>query len=119
MTIRLYCDEDSMRHALIVALRKRGVDVTTALEAGMTVESDARQLEYAAKEQRAIYSFNVGDFCQLHSQWLAEGKSHSGIILARQQQFSIGEQLRRLIKLMNAVSSDTMLDRLEFLSQWG
>ena len=78
-----------------------------------------RLLEYAAKERRAIYSFNVGDFCQLHSQWLAEGKSHAGIILARQQQFSIGEQLRRLIKLMNAVSSDTMLGRLEFLSQWG
>jgi hypothetical protein len=32
MTIALYCDEDSMQHALVVALRSRGMDVTTALE---------------------------------------------------------------------------------------
>ena len=118
MTTRLYCDEDSMRHALIVALRKRGVDVTTALEAGMTEEPDEVQLAYAAKAQRAIYSSNIGDFCNLHSQWRAEGKSHAGIILVRQQQLSIGEQVRRLIKLITAVSSDEMKDRLEFLSQW-
>ncbi len=52
---RLYCDEDSMRHALIVALRKRGVDVTTALEAGMTEEPDEVQLAYAARlKERSI-----------------------------------------------------------------
>jgi len=108
-----------MRHALIVALRKHGVDVTSALEAGMIEEPDAVQLEYAARAHRAIYSFNIGDFCNLHSQWLADGKSHAGIILASQQQFSIGEQFRRLIKLITAVSSDEMKDRIEFLSQWG
>lgn len=35
MSIRLYCDEDSMRHALVAALRSRGLDVTTALEDDM------------------------------------------------------------------------------------
>lgn len=35
MTIRLYLDEDSMRQALVQALRARGVDVMTALEADM------------------------------------------------------------------------------------
>jgi hypothetical protein len=30
MTIRLYLDEDSMRQALVQALRARGVDVMTA-----------------------------------------------------------------------------------------
>lgn len=39
MTIRLYLDEDSMRQALVQALRARGVDVITALEAGMMTES--------------------------------------------------------------------------------
>jgi hypothetical protein len=54
-------------------------------------EGHLLQLAYAAAQGRAIYSFNVGDFCRLHSQWLAEGKSHAGIILA-QQDFSVGEQ---------------------------
>ncbi len=40
MKIHLYFDEDSMRHALVQALRARGVDVLTALEAGMMERKD-------------------------------------------------------------------------------
>ena len=119
MTIRLYCDEDSMQHALVLALRKRGVDVATALEAGATEETDERQLALAAELGRAVYSFNVGDFCHLHSQWLAESRSHAGIVLARQQQFSVGEQMRRLLRLIGAVSAEEMQNRIEFLGDWG
>jgi hypothetical protein len=119
MTIRLYCDEDSEQHALVLALRVRGVDVLTALEAEMLGESDDRQLAIAAAQGRVIYSFNVGDFCRLHAEWLAEGRSHAGIVLAQQQQYSIGEQLRRLLRLVGALSAEEMQDRLAFLSSWG
>ena len=53
MTIRLYCDEDSLRHALVISLRKRGVDIITAVESGMTGETDEQQLAYAAAQGRA------------------------------------------------------------------
>ena len=86
MTVRLYCDEDSIQHSLVLALRNRGVDILTALEAEMLGEPDDRQLAYAATQGRAIYSFNVGDFCCLHSQWLSEQRSRAGIILGQQQQ---------------------------------
>jgi hypothetical protein len=119
MTIRLYCDEDSMRHSLVLALRKRGVDILTALEAETTEETDERQLAFAAAQGRAVYSFNVGDFCRLHSQWLAQQRSHAGIVLARQQQFSLGEQIRRLARLIGALSEVEMRNRLEFLGDWG
>jgi hypothetical protein len=119
MTVRLYCDEDSVQHALVHALRKRGVDVLIALEVEMIGEPDDRQLACAAAQSRAIYSFNVGDFCRLHSQWLAEERSHAGIILAEQQQYSIGEQMRRLVRLVNALSAEEMQNRLEFLGNWG
>ena len=56
MTIRLYFDEDSMRHALVEALRKRNVDTLTAFEAGTTEQTDEQQLEYAAARGRAIYT---------------------------------------------------------------
>jgi len=117
--VRLYFDEDSMRHALVEALRKRGVDILTALEAGTIEEPDADQLEYATTCGRAIYSFNVADFCQIHAQWLTERKSHAGIILARQQQYSVGEQMRRLLRLVGALSTEDMQNRVEFLSDWG
>ena len=119
MTIRLYFDEDSMRHALVEALRKRNVDTLTAFEAGTTEQTDEQQLEYAAARGRAIYSFNVGDFCRIHSEWLVRHKSHAGIILARQRQFSVGEQMRRLLRLIGTMSAEDMQDRLEFLSDWG
>ncbi len=107
-----------MRHALIAALRKRGVDVLTALEAGTTEQTDQQQLSLAASQGRAIYSFNVGHFCSLHSQWLVQQRPHAGIILAQQQQFPVGEQMRRLLRLMAARTADDMHNRLEFLSDW-
>jgi Domain of unknown function (DUF5615) len=119
VTIRLYFDEDSLRHALVAALRKRGVDVLTALDARTIAETDEQQLEYAATRGRAIYSFNVGDFCRLHGQWILDRKSHAGIILARQRQFSVGEQMRRLLKLIGTVAAEELQNRIEFLSDWG
>lgn len=119
MTIRLYCDEDSVQHALVAALRKRDVDIQTSLEAGTTGQQDDRQLEYAATQGRAIYSFNVGDFCRLHAEWLALARCHAGIVLARQQHDSIGEQMRRLLRLLARVLAEEMHNRLEFLGDWG
>ena len=49
MRICLYLDEDAMDNDLVRALRLRGVDVTTALDAGLTNSGDEEQLEYATK----------------------------------------------------------------------
>jgi hypothetical protein len=54
----------------------------------------------------------------LHAQWLGVNRDHAGIIVARQQQYSVGEQLRRLLKLIGTRSQVDMCNRLEFLSDW-
>lgn len=118
MKVRLYLDEDSMRQALVDALRARGVDVQTALDAGMIARPDEEHLQFATNERRVLYSFNASDYCALHSTWLAAGKEHSGIILAQQQQYSIGDQMRRLLRLIATRSAEEMTNRLEFLSGW-
>ncbi|HQI77362.1 MAG TPA: DUF5615 family PIN-like protein [Candidatus Latescibacteria bacterium] len=118
MTIRLYCDEDSMRHALVAALRKHGLDVSTALEAGATAETDEQQLAFATAQGRVLYSHNVGDFCRLHAQWLSHGQSHAGILLAHQEQFSVGERMRRILRMADCLSAEEMRNRLEFLTDW-
>ncbi|MBF2027228.1 MAG: DUF5615 family PIN-like protein [Oscillatoriales cyanobacterium C42_A2020_001] len=79
-----------MDKALVNALTARGVDVITAGDAGMIGRSDEAHLDFAASVGRVLYTFNRGDFYQLHTKYLAEGKNHAGMILAKQQRYSIG-----------------------------
>ncbi len=76
-------------------LRARDIDVTTVLERGMTGRDDSPQLEYAFLQGRVFYTYNVGHFCHLHTQYMAEGKNHSGIIVVNRFRYSIGQQTRR------------------------
>ncbi|MEK6301291.1 MAG: DUF5615 family PIN-like protein [Acidobacteriota bacterium] len=118
MKIRLYLDEDAMDADLVHALRIRGVDVTTALEQAMIRRDDVDHLELAASQGRTLYSFNVGDFLRLHHEYLTGGKHHSGIILAQQQRHSLGDQMRRLLKIIASRSAEDIADTAVFLTAW-
>lgn len=119
MTIRLYLDDDSLAKALVKALRERGVDVVTTLEVGLDGRDDEEHLAYAAEQGRVLCSFNTRDFYRIHSQWLAQDKSHAGIILAQQQRYSVGEQMRRILRIIASKSAEEMKNRVEFLNAWG
>jgi uncharacterized protein with PIN domain len=119
MQIRLYLDEDAMDSDLVRALRLRGVDVLTAHDAGLINTPDEEHLTFAATNGRALYSFNVADYMILHSTHLAIAKEHTGIILAQQQRYSVGEQMRRLLRLISMKPAERMRSAVEFLSQWG
>lgn len=106
-----------MDHRLLKALRARGVDLTTVGEIGTTSLSDGDQLILATEQQQVLYTFNVGDFCQLHSTYMAEGQTHSGIIISSQD-YSIGEQMRRVLKLLATKSAEDMVNQLVFLSTY-
>ena len=108
-----------MRRTLVRALRARGVDVITALDAGLIERSDEVHLEYATAQGRVVYSSNVSDFHRLHTAFLAQRRSHAGIILARQQRYSTGEKTRRLLKLIASRPAEAMRNRVEFLGAWG
>ena len=116
---RLYIDEDSGDRDLVQALRARGVDVVTAQEVGMIERTDVEHLQFATEQNRVLYSFNRGDFLRLHSLCLVEGRTHAGILLARQQHYSVGEQMRRMLKVMALKSPADMRNSVEFLSDWG
>lgn len=119
MKISLYLDEDSQDTRLIRALRGRGVDVTSASEAGRNGYDDEDQLNRTTEQGRVLFSFNTQDFFRLHTLYLIQGKSHAGLIFAIQQEYSIGEQMRRLLKLISTLSAEEMRNRIEFLSAWG
>ena len=115
MSIRLYVDEDAMARALVNGLRAREVDITTVFEEGMLGRNDVDQLEYAAQQGRVIYTFNVGHFCQLHKEYITQGRDHAGIIVVYRQRYSIGEQIRRLLNLISTKSAEEMRNNLLFL----
>jgi hypothetical protein len=115
MQISLYVDEDAMARALVRGLQARGVDVTTVLDAGMSERDDMAQLEHAIQQGRVLYTFNVGHFCYLHAQYMAQGKDHTGIIVVFRQRYSVGEQIRRLLQLISMKSAEEMRNSLQFL----
>ena len=104
---------------LVAALRFRGVAVFTALDAGLIGKTDEDQLAFAAAHECVLYTFNVADFCRLHMSWIGTGREHAGMILAPQQCFSIGEQLRRILRLRATTTVGSMRNQVEFLSNWG
>lgn len=117
--IKICIDEDAMDSDLVAALRSRGVTVVTALDAGLTEKPDEDQLAFAAERECVLYTFNVSDFYRLHTQWVGAGREHAGMILAPQQRFSVGEQLRRLLRLRATATIATMRNHVEFLRNWG
>jgi Tfp pilus assembly protein PilZ len=55
---------------------------------------------------------------RLYSNLMRAGENHAGLILAVQQRYSVGEQMRRLLRLIDTLKAEEMRDRIEFLSAW-
>lgn len=80
--MRLYLDE----HVPVVLasfLVAHGADCLTTRDAGNLGLSDEEQLAVAARDRRALVTFNSVDFIRLAQAWRAAGRSHSGIILSK------------------------------------
>ncbi|NET60007.1 MAG: hypothetical protein F6K47_28820 [Symploca sp. SIO2E6] len=116
--IRFYLDEDSVEKSLIAAFRNAGLDVVTVTEVNRQSYSDEEQLIWATEQRRAIYSYNRRDFCRLHSEFLAADCNHAGIVLLQQQRYSIGQQLRGVLKLIATIPAEQMVNQLVFLSAY-
>jgi predicted nuclease of predicted toxin-antitoxin system len=63
-------------------LRQAGHDVVAVIEReDLAGRSDRVVFEVAAGEQRAVITNNINDFRPLAAEWLAQGKTHAGLIL--------------------------------------
>jgi hypothetical protein len=103
---------------LLQALRLRGADVQTAFEAGLVGRPDEEHLAYAAEEGRVLYTFNVRDFMRLHGEYMTAGREHAGIVFGDQQRFGVGEQMRRLLRIISLRSAEELRSSYEFLNAW-
>jgi len=73
-------------------LRRHGVDVLTAQEAGRCGLLDPEQLAFATAEERVLVSFDP-DFLALHQ----SGVSHAGIAWCPEQKNSVGQLIQALL----------------------
>ncbi|TAG61737.1 MAG: hypothetical protein EAZ28_04115, partial [Oscillatoriales cyanobacterium] len=103
--------------SLLRALRSRQVDVTTVNETQTEGLIDEEQLRLAATQNRVLYSHNIGDFCQLHTEFLIGEESHAGIALISQD-YSVGEQVRAIMELTANKTAEEMVNQLEFLGKY-
>lgn len=116
MTLALYIDEDSMRVAVIRALRALRPDVLTTTEAGNLHAIDEDQLRFATAEGRTIVTFNRGDFARLHAHWAETGRQHAGIVALTKQRTPVGVLVRKLSRMAETRRPDQVAGVLFYLN---
>lgn len=108
-SIRYYMDQHfpaSASHGL----RRHGIDVLTAQEAGRCGLTDEAQLAFATAEERVIATFDT-DFLALHQ----AGVQHAGIAWCQEQKYSIGELIQALLLVHGILDRDSMGNHVEYL----
>lgn len=103
--VAIYTDAD-IHGGLAAQIRLRGFDAISAYETGSAELSDPDQLAYAVSQRRAILTCNAKDFAPLSDSWWQTGRQHYGIIVS--EQLPLGEMLRRMLRLLDSISADTL-----------
>lgn len=107
--IRYYFDEH-IPGAVSLGLRRRGVDVLTAQDAGRCGLPDPDQLQFALKEVRVLVTFDA-DYLTI----AAGGASHAGIAFCHSTKYSAGQLLTVLLLVHSAFTRPEMHDHVEYL----
>ena len=108
-TIRFHLDENCAK-AIAQGLTRRGIDVTTTPEAGLTGAIDEQQVAYCLTGRRALFTQDQ-DFLRLD----AAGVEHAGIAFCAKDTKSIGEIVQRLIVIWEIYEPEEIAGRVEYL----
>lgn len=109
MNIQFHLDEH-LPAALASGLRRRGVDVTTTMEAGLRGASDREHIAFGLEQRRVIVTKD-DDFLLLAS----EGARHAGIVFITQRTASFGDLMSGLLLIFELLDTADMIGHIEFL----
>ena len=94
-------------------LRARGIDANNVYHLRQQGWSDAALLQSSAADGRVVVTHNIRDFVVLHHTYLAQGRSHAGIVETPVR--TIGTLLTRLMTLHETTTVEEMGNTLRFL----
>ena len=110
--IETYLDED-VDVLIGELLKSRGFRALTTRDAGQLGKPDADQLAYATESGLTILTHNRADSEELHRQYLANGRSHAGIVIAmRRRPYEIAG---RLLQLLDTFTRDEMQNQILYV----
>jgi hypothetical protein len=107
--IRFYADQH-FPAPVTSALRRKGVDVLTALEAGRCGFADSDQLAFATINERVMLTFD-SDYLALHQ----NGVHHAGIAWCPQRKYKTAGLIQALLLLHGVIDRSDMRNHVEHL----
>ena len=104
-----YLTDEHVAGAVAKGLRARGVDVTTAAQAGTLQKPDPWVLTHARERGWVLITYDP-DFLRLH----ATGIPHAGILYGTAD-LSIGTVIGGALLIAEVLDADEMIGHVEFL----
>lgn len=99
--------------AVAEAVRRRGIDVVTAQDAGYALLDDESLLARAAEQGRVLATQDA-DFLEIVSRWSREGRECHGVIFARQG-ISVGVFIEGLELCLHGLTDEELLNQVVFV----
>ena len=106
--IQFHLDEH-VDHDIARGLQLRGIDVTTATDAGLCSADDDAHLSFALGSRRVLFT-NDADFLALHR----AGVAHAGIVYCPVGSRSVGDIVRFLCLMHACLAAEDMMGRVEY-----
>ena len=115
MSVRLYLDVH-VPQAIADQLRRRGVDVLTAVEDGASESPDDELLEHAHRSGRLLFTHDIR-FRALAEEWQRTGRPFAGLIFGHTLGGTIGQfvkDLELIAKASEPVEWENVVDRIPY-----
>lgn len=106
--LRFHLDEQ-VNPRIAQGLQRRGIDVTTTVDAGLRTLDDDSQFAYVRRTGRILVTSDAG-FVARH----IAGEQHPGIVFYQPQSRSIGQMIAFLALVAEVMTPDDMKNRLEY-----
>jgi hypothetical protein len=100
--------------AITAQLRRRGVDVLTAIEDGCDELPDDELLEHARSIGRVLFTQDIR-FKAMAEDWQRQGRPFTGLLFGRQNQGSIGQFVADLELIGKLSEPSEWLNRIDRL----
>jgi len=113
MGVALYLDVH-VPAAIAEQLRRRQVDVLTAIEDGWQQRSDEELLQHAFEMRRVLFTQDIR-FRALAEVWQRDGRPFAGLLFGHQLRGTIGQYVEDLELVAKASEADEWMNRIEYL----